>query len=73
MDAHSLSYLRFLIVISSIALFFIRFVLIYLVIKLGYLKMVDDDDDLTSYAPEIKDLRIEPEFSQSDIRFSNFY
>lgn len=42
----------------------------WLIIQLGFLRMKDDDADLNAYAPNIQDVRIDPDFSQSDIRYS---
>lgn len=70
MDNHSLAYIRWLVAMSTVALFLVRFVLMWLIVKLGFLRMKDDDADLNEYTPNIQDVRIEPDFSQSDIRFS---
>lgn len=69
-DNHSLAYIRWLVAMSTVALFLVRFVLMWLIVKLGFLRMKDDDADLNEYTPNIQDVRIEPDFSQSDIRFS---
>lgn len=69
-DSHSLAYIRFLVLMSTVALFFVRFILMWLIVKLGFLRMKDDEADLNSYAPNIQDVRLEPDFSQSFIRMS---
>lgn len=70
LDGHSLAYIRYLVLLSTIALFIVRFVLMWLIVKLGFLRMKDDDADLNAFAPNIQDVRIDPDFSQSDIQFS---
>ena len=71
-DNHTLARLRWLVLLSTISLFFVRFILMYLVVKLGYLKMSDDGEDLRTYAPNIQDVRIDPDFSQSAIHISQY-
>lgn len=69
-DPKRLRYLRHIVVIASIALIFLRIMMCWVMVKLGHLRISDDEEDMNAYAPDIQNLKIEPDFSQSDIRFS---
>lgn len=71
-DSHSLDRIRDVVVVCTIVLFFIRFILIWLTIRLGYLKMIDESEDFKSNPPNLQDVILNPEFSNSDIRLSRF-
>jgi hypothetical protein len=54
-------------VVSTIILFFVRFIIMAVLHKLGKLRLVDEDDDLLGYAPDIRPLQPDRDFSRSDI------
>ena len=58
--------LRYWVFVSTSVLILIRFVCMILLIRLGYLILIDDDDHkILNYSPDIQDLGINPEFSIS--------
>lgn len=59
--------LRFLVVISTILLFFMRFVIMAVLHKLGKLRLVDEDEDMMEFSPDIRPLQPDRDFSRSDI------
>lgn len=59
--------LRFLVVVSTIILFFVRFIVMAVLYKLGKLELVDEDDDMMGFAPDIRPLQPDRDFSRSDI------
>lgn len=69
-DPGRLKYLRHVVVIDTICLVILRVVMCWLMLKLGKLRISDDEEDYNKYAPDIQDLKIDPEFSRSEIRLS---
>lgn len=66
-DSKSLMNLRYLVWVSSVVLIIVRFLMIYILHRLSYLKLKDDEEDLGSLAPAIQDVKIDQDFSRSDI------
>lgn len=71
-DSHSLSKVRDMVVVCTIALFFIRFILMWVTIRLGYLQMSDESEDYKGNPPNLQDVILSPEFSNSEMRLSRF-
>lgn len=53
-------------------LILVRFIWMFLIVKLGYLRLKDDEDDLADFSPAIQDVLIEHDFSHSDVIKSHF-